>query len=85
MKHRAVRAFVQKREYLVWLDDPQDLEWFYHRLITQVLKDSKLKKKTDADVAEAAQAAVKPDDHIQGGNKDNIPLENENGIALQNL
>lgn len=88
MKHRAVRAFVQKREYLVWPDDPQDLEWFYDRLITQVLKDSKLEKKVEFDVAEAAQAAAKPDDdniHIQRGNEDNIQLENENGIQLQNL
>lgn len=47
MKHNAVRAFVQKRQYLVWPEDPQDLEWFYEQLIYQIIKDTKVKKFTE--------------------------------------
>nr|WHT11141.1 toll like receptor 5M [Oostethus manadensis] len=44
MKYNAVRGFVHRREYLIWPEDPQDLEWFYERLVSQVLKDTAVKK-----------------------------------------
>lgn len=47
MKHNAVRAFVQKRQYLIWPDDPQDLDWFYDQLIYEIIKDTKVKKFTE--------------------------------------
>ncbi|XP_042359336.1 toll-like receptor 5 [Plectropomus leopardus] len=48
MKNSTVRAFVQRREYLVWPEDPQDLDWFYERLISKILKDSKQTKSEPA-------------------------------------
>ncbi|KAM6964816.1 toll-like receptor 5b [Aplochiton taeniatus] len=45
MKHEAVRSFVQKKEYLVWPEDTQDMEWFYEKLVSMILKDSEVKKK----------------------------------------
>nr|XP_020487189.1 toll-like receptor 5 [Labrus bergylta] len=59
MKYNAIRAFVQKREYLTWPEDPQDLEWFYERLVSQILKDTKVKMFAE-DKAEAAQPDVQP-------------------------
>lgn len=44
MRCNAVRAFVQRREYLTWPEDPQDLDWFYEQLISLLLKDTKVKK-----------------------------------------
>lgn len=44
MRCNAVRAFVQRREYLTWPEDPQDLDWFYERLISMLLKETKVKK-----------------------------------------
>lgn len=44
MRCNAVRAFVQRREYLTWPEDPQDLDWFYEQLISMLLKDTKVKK-----------------------------------------
>ncbi|XP_034018791.1 toll-like receptor 5 isoform X2 [Thalassophryne amazonica] len=64
MKYNAVRTFVQKREYLIWPEDPQDLEWFYERLVLQILKDTKLKKVAKGK-EEAAQFEIqreKPDE-----------------------
>lgn len=74
MKYNAVRAFVQKREYLIWPEDPQDLEWFYERLVSQILSDTKVKKFAE-DKAEPAQ----PD--IQNPNEDNVQLENIQAIT----
>ncbi|XP_059211653.1 toll-like receptor 5 [Centropristis striata] len=69
MKCNAVRAFVKRREYLTWPEDPQDLEWFYERLVSQILKDTKVKKfaedKTEPEVSD-----------IQPQNEDDIQLEN---------
>lgn len=42
MKCNALRAFVQKRWYLTWPEDPQDLEWFYERLTLQIFKNTKV-------------------------------------------
>nr|AEN71825.1 toll-like receptor 5 membrane form [Paralichthys olivaceus] len=44
MRYNAIRTFIQKREYLTWPEDPQDLEWFYERLISQILRNTKMKK-----------------------------------------
>lgn len=44
MRCNAVRAFVQRREYLTWPEDPQDLDWFYEQLTSMLLKDTKVKK-----------------------------------------
>ncbi|XP_019751783.1 toll-like receptor 5 [Hippocampus comes] len=64
MKYNAVRAFVQRREYLCWPEDPQDLEWFYERLVSKILKDGEVKT--------LDKGAAKPD--IPPGN--DIQLEN---------
>nr|XP_057946518.1 toll-like receptor 5 [Doryrhamphus excisus] len=60
MKYNAVRAFVQRKEYLIWPEDPQDLEWFYERLVSQILKDTAVKKMAD----------VQPENGIQLENID---------------
>lgn len=78
MKYEAVRTFVQKREYLVWPEDAQDLEWFYERLVSTVLKDTKVKK-APADPKEDAPGRV----HIEDENV--IQLENNDGIELRNI
>ncbi|XP_076026988.1 toll-like receptor 5 [Genypterus blacodes] len=62
MKCDAVRAFVKRREYLVWPEDPQDLEWFYQQLVSQILKDTKVKEPPE-DRKEPAQARM--EDRIQ--------------------
>uniref|UniRef100_UPI0037E9B39D uncharacterized protein n=1 Tax=Semicossyphus pulcher TaxID=241346 RepID=UPI0037E9B39D len=59
MKYNAVRAYVQRREYLVWPEDPQDMEWFYERLISQILKDTEVKKFAE-DNPQAAQPNIQP-------------------------
>ncbi|CAG5927863.1 unnamed protein product [Menidia menidia] len=74
MKCNAVRAFVQRREYLTWPDDPQDLEWFYDQLITQILKDTKLKN-FKVDKLEPAEPEHQP------GAVEEILLENVRAIA----
>ncbi|XP_053192544.1 LOW QUALITY PROTEIN: toll-like receptor 5 [Scomber japonicus] len=72
MKCNAVRAFVKRKDYLIWPNDPQDLEWFYERLISQILKNSKVKK----------PAEDKPLPDIQPQNEDEIQLENIGPIAV---
>lgn len=64
MKYNAIRAFVQKRQYLTWPEDPQDHAWFYERLVAQILRDSKLKKTAEG----------KPENPAQ--EEDGIQLEN---------
>ncbi|XP_073349123.1 toll-like receptor 5 [Pagrus major] len=70
MKYNAVRTFVQRKEYVTWPEDPQDLEWFYERLVSQMLKDTKVKK----------FAEDRPE-HSQS----DVPLENEDVIELENI
>ncbi|XP_062323768.1 toll-like receptor 5 isoform X1 [Osmerus eperlanus] len=48
MRQQAIRTFIQKREYLRWPEDEQDLEWFYDRLTSQILKDRKIRRPQDA-------------------------------------
>ncbi|XP_063351219.1 toll-like receptor 5 isoform X2 [Pelmatolapia mariae] len=70
MKCNAVRAFVQRKEYLTWPEDPQDMEWFYERLISDTLKDSKVKK-LKQDKPEPGRPEVQPERH-DGINAENI-------------
>nr|XP_046228937.1 toll-like receptor 5 [Scatophagus argus] len=74
-KYETVRAFVQGRDYLIWPEDPQDLEWFYEQLTSQILKDTKVKK-----LAEDKPEPAQPD--IQSQNEDGIQLENIRAIAM---
>lgn len=74
MKCEAVRAFVRRKEYLVWPEDPQDLEWFYERLFSQIHKDTKVKKLVE-DKPDPAQRDVPP------RNGDAIRLENIRAVA----
>lgn len=60
MKCNALRSFVRKKEYLTWPEDPQDMEWFYDRLISNILKDIKVKKVKE-DQAESEGPEVQPD------------------------
>lgn len=75
MKCEAIRAFVQKRQYLVWPEDPQDLERFYEKLFSKILKNTKVKK-FPADKAEPAK------DDTQPQNGEGIELENIRAVAL---
>ncbi|XP_047430164.1 toll-like receptor 5 isoform X2 [Mugil cephalus] len=75
MRCNVLRAFVQRREYLVWPEDLQDMEWFYERLVSQILKDTKVKKFAE-DNPEPAEPEVQPDTH------NGIQLENIKSIAL---
>ncbi|XP_037099997.1 toll-like receptor 5 [Syngnathus acus] len=61
MKYNAVRAFVQRREYLIWPEDPQDLEWFYERLVSNILKETEVKKFDE----EAPKPDIPPGNDIQ--------------------
>ncbi|XP_069014787.1 toll-like receptor 5 [Embiotoca jacksoni] len=72
MKCNAVRAFVRRREYLVWPEDPQDLEWFYERLVSQMLKDTKLKR----------FAEDKPEPAEPEGQPEQIQLQNIRAIPM---
>lgn len=75
MKYEAIRAFVQKRQYLVYPEDPQDLEWFYEKLFSKILKKTKVKKFT-VDKAERAK------DDAQPQNGDRIELESISTVTL---
>ncbi|KAM6992380.1 toll-like receptor 5 [Tautogolabrus adspersus] len=75
MKYNAIRAFVQKREYLIWPEDPQDMEWFYERLVSQILKDTKVKTIAE-DKAEPAQPDVQPQ------NQDEVQLDGIEETAM---
>eukprot|EP00064_Thunnus_orientalis_P013314 superscaffoldBa00002148_g13353 len=72
MKYNTVRACIQKRKYLVWPEDPQDLEWFYEELVSQILKKTKVKKLSED----------KPEPDIQPHNQDSVQLENIRAIAM---
>ncbi|XP_038124946.1 toll-like receptor 5 [Cyprinodon tularosa] len=61
MRYNAVRTFVQKREYLTWPEDPQDLQWFYERLVSLILRDTKVKK-FDIEKPEPADPEGRPPD-----------------------
>ncbi|XP_055088394.1 toll-like receptor 5 [Periophthalmus magnuspinnatus] len=65
MRHNAIRAFVQTRGYLVWPEDPQDLDWFYHRLMAQILKNDKPQKKPEENKEQPAEDNTVPMENIQ--------------------
>ncbi|XP_051792696.1 toll-like receptor 5 [Acanthochromis polyacanthus] len=75
MKVNAIRAFVKRREYLVWPEDPQDLDWFYERLVSQILKDIKVKEFVE-DKPEPAEP------EIELGVEDGIELEDMAAVAM---
>lgn len=66
MKCETIRTFAQKRQYIVWPEDPQDIEWFYMKLFSKILENTKVKK-FPVDKAEPAK-----DSH----NGERIELEN---------
>ncbi|KAM9339191.1 toll-like receptor 5 [Symphorus nematophorus] len=83
MKCNAIRAFVKRREYITWPEDPQDLDWFYERLISQMLKDRKVKKFAEdkpEHKPKPESAPTQPD--VQPQNEDGIELQNIRAIAM---
>nr|XP_004653295.2 toll-like receptor 5 [Jaculus jaculus] len=40
-RHQTVRGFIQKRQYLRWPEDVQDVDWFLHKLSQSILKKEK--------------------------------------------
>ncbi|XP_047244871.1 toll-like receptor 5 [Girardinichthys multiradiatus] len=74
MKCNAVRAFVQRREYLTWPEDPQDLQWFYERLVSLILRDTKVKK-----FPVENPKPVKPERRPPA--EEEVPLENIKAVA----
>ncbi|XP_035000623.1 toll-like receptor 5 [Hippoglossus stenolepis] len=73
MRYNAIREFVKKREYLTWPEDPQDLDWFYERLITQILRNTEMKK-----FAEDKPQPAQP----QPQNEDKVELEDIRAVAM---
>ncbi|XP_048841938.1 toll-like receptor 5 [Brienomyrus brachyistius] len=49
MKHETIRTFIQKKVYLEWPEDIQDIEWFYDKLIARILKEEKVKRTNTAE------------------------------------
>ncbi|KAG7244239.1 hypothetical protein INR49_004377 [Caranx melampygus] len=75
MKHNAIRTFAQRRKYLTWPEDPQDLDWFYEQLISRIIKDTKVKK-----MAEDKPQPAEP--NVQCQHQDDIKLENITAVAM---
>ncbi|XP_028997019.1 toll-like receptor 5 [Betta splendens] len=78
IKHNSIRAFALKRQYLVWPEDPQDLDWFYEQLVSQILKNTNVKKLTNGqpDLVNAAKDKIQPQlDH-------SVELEDIKTIAM---
>ncbi|KAF6073731.1 toll like receptor 5 [Phyllostomus discolor] len=50
MRHESVRGFVQKRQYLRWPEDLQDVGWFLNKLSQHILKKGKEKKKDSSSI-----------------------------------
>ncbi|KAM3603209.1 uncharacterized protein V6R79_018389 [Siganus canaliculatus] len=69
MKCKAIRAFVQRKNYLTFPEDPQDLDLFYERLASKILKDRKVKK-----LLEENPEGAEPDVEDQSG--DNMEMDN---------
>ncbi|NXA59553.1 TLR5 protein, partial [Mohoua ochrocephala] len=46
MKHKPIRNFLQRSQYLRWPEDYQDVDWFLDNLSCQILKDKKVQRKT---------------------------------------
>ncbi|NXS99731.1 TLR5 protein, partial [Jacana jacana] len=45
MKHKPIRNFLQRSQYLRWPEDYQDVDWFLDNLSCQILKEKKVQKK----------------------------------------
>ncbi|NXN30393.1 TLR5 protein, partial [Nycticryphes semicollaris] len=45
MKHKPIRNFLQRSQYLRWPEDYQDVDWFLDNLSCQILKEKKVRKK----------------------------------------
>ncbi|XP_035474196.2 toll-like receptor 5 [Scophthalmus maximus] len=76
LKFNAIRRFVQKREYLVWPEDPQDLEQFYERLISRILQNTKVEKVAEDDPRPAPQPGGRPQ------RRDDVELEDIRAMAM---
>ncbi|NXT23637.1 TLR5 protein, partial [Syrrhaptes paradoxus] len=46
MKHKPIRNFLQRSQYLRWPEDYQDVDWFLNNLSCQILKEKKVRRKT---------------------------------------
>ncbi|NXM06144.1 TLR5 protein, partial [Tyrannus savana] len=47
MKHKPIRNFLQRSQYLRWPEDYQDVDWFLNSLSSQILKEKKVQKKAN--------------------------------------
>ncbi|XP_075269172.1 toll-like receptor 5 isoform X2 [Opisthocomus hoazin] len=45
MKHKPIRNFLQRSQYLRWPEDYQDVDWFLDNLSCQILKEKKVQRK----------------------------------------
>ncbi|XP_072188789.1 toll-like receptor 5 [Excalfactoria chinensis] len=44
MKHKPIRVFLQRSQYLRWPEDYQDIDWFLDNLASQILKEKKVQR-----------------------------------------
>ncbi|KAM8809008.1 TLR5 protein, partial [Eudromia elegans] len=56
-KHKPIRNFLQRSQYLRWPEDYQDIEWFLDNLSRQILKEKKVQRKA-SDIELQAVATV---------------------------
>nr|XP_013029406.2 toll-like receptor 5 isoform X1 [Anser cygnoides]XP_047913638.1 toll-like receptor 5 isoform X1 [Anser cygnoides] len=47
MKHKPIRIYLQRSQYLRWPEDYQDIEWFLNNLSCQILKEKKVQRNVD--------------------------------------
>ncbi|NWY74275.1 TLR5 protein, partial [Erithacus rubecula] len=47
-KHKPIRNFLQRSQYLRWPEDYQDVDWFLDNLSCQILKEKRVQRKTSA-------------------------------------
>ncbi|XP_056344508.1 toll-like receptor 5 [Oenanthe melanoleuca] len=45
-KHKPIRNFLQRSQYLRWPEDYQDVDWFLDNLSCQILKENKVQRKS---------------------------------------
>ncbi|NWI85008.1 TLR5 protein, partial [Pitta sordida] len=45
MKHKPIRNFLKRNQYLRWPEDYQDIDWFLNNLSCQILKEKKVRRK----------------------------------------
>ncbi|NXD10508.1 TLR5 protein, partial [Nothocercus nigrocapillus] len=56
-KHKPIRNFLQRSQYLRWPEDCQDVDWFLDNLSCQILKEKKVQRKA-SDIELQAVATV---------------------------